>query len=270
MLAGGAAHPGRAASASPASRGSNRSPSSPPPALPLETWGPYPARARDGASPPRRIPSRNGAIELAARIPLDTGQRLQEIKKFSDEWAEIVGNRKDYRNLYIMLMVLITMFVLFVATWLARILANRISTPITAILEAADEVRKGNLQHRVDVQRRDELALLVSGFNQMTEALESSSLELDRRRRFTEAILESIPTGVISIGSDGSIQRVNRALAQDLPARNRPRAAHAPGRPLLARRHHRDQVPHEARPPHRSRRPQTGAAHRQPQDLTWR
>ena len=70
---------------------------------------------------------------------------MLEIKKFSDDWAEIVGNRKDYRRLYTMLMVLITLFVLFVATWLARILANRISTPITAILEAAGEVRKGNL-----------------------------------------------------------------------------------------------------------------------------
>ena len=51
----------------------------------------------------------------------------------------------------------------------------------------------------------------------MTEALESSGIELDRRRRFTEAILESIPTGVISIGSDGSIQHVNRALAKIFP-----------------------------------------------------
>ena len=61
----------------------------------------------------------------------------------------------------------------------------------------------------------------MRGFNQMTEELESSSRELDRRRRFTEAILESIPTGVISIGADGSIQRVNRALSQDLPGRSR-------------------------------------------------
>src|SRR4029077_5974152 len=155
---------------------------------------------------------------LATRIPVDTGTRLLEIKSFSDEWAGIAAERKDYRNLYIMLMLLITTFVLFVATWLARILANRISTPITAILEAADEVRKGNLQHRVTVRAEDELALLVNGFNQMTEALESSGLELDRRRRFTEAILESIPTGVISIGSDGSIQHVNQALGKIFPA----------------------------------------------------
>ena len=78
-------------------------------------------------------------------------------------------------------------------------------------------MRKGNLQHRVDVRAADELGSLVRGFNQMTEELEASSRELDRRRRFTEAILESIPTGVISIGADGSIQRVNRALAKIFP-----------------------------------------------------
>ncbi len=83
-----------------------------------------------------RIPVRNGLLEVSARIPLDAAQQLQEIRKFSDEWAQIAGNRKDYRTLYIMLMVLITLFVLFVATWLARFLANRISTPIAAILEA--------------------------------------------------------------------------------------------------------------------------------------
>jgi PAS domain S-box-containing protein len=185
---------------------------------PLTTWGPYPARALDGHTAVVHVPLRNGAIELGARIPLNAGQQLLEIKRYSDDWAQIAGNRKDYRTLYIMLMVLITLFVLFVATWLARILANRISTPITAILEAADEVRRGNLQHRVTVRAEDELALLVTGFNQMTEALESSGIELDRRRRFTEAILESIPTGVISVGPDGSIQHVNQALARILPS----------------------------------------------------
>ncbi len=51
----------------------------------------------------------------------------------------------------------------------------------------------------------------------MTEALEANSKELDSRRRFTEAILESIPTGVISLTSDARIQRVNRALLGIFP-----------------------------------------------------
>lgn len=165
-----------------------------------------------------------GTIALADSIPLDAARELGEIKRFSAEWAQIVGNRRGFRTLYLMLMVLITMFVLFVATWLARVLANRISVPITAILEAADQVRQGRLHHRVHVGAEDELAMLVSGFNQMTEALESSARELERRSRFTEAILESIPTGVLSVGSDGSIHRVNQALGRIFPAEELARA----------------------------------------------
>ena len=58
----------------------------------------------------------------------------------------------------------------------------------------------------------DELATLVRAFNEMMQELEANSRELESRRQFTEAILESIPTGVISLTADGRIQRVNRAL----------------------------------------------------------
>jgi PAS domain S-box-containing protein len=64
----------------------------------------------------------------------------------------------------------------------------------------------------VRVTAIDELATLVRAFNEMMHELEANSRELESRRRFTEAILESIPTGVISLAADGRIQRVNRAL----------------------------------------------------------
>ena len=187
----------------------------------LDSWGP-PIRPPDGHSAIATLAVRDGdrqvaTIALADSIPLDAAHALDQIKYFSNQWAQIIGDRRSFRFLYNMLMVLITMFVLFIATWLARILANRISIPITAILEAADEVRQGHLHHRVRVAAEDELAMLVSGFNQMTEALERGTHELDRRSRFTEAILESIPTGVLSIGSDGSIHRVNQALGKIFP-----------------------------------------------------
>ena len=63
----------------------------------------------------------------------------------------------------------------------------------------------------------DELATLVRSFNEMTSDLESNAKELEARRRFTEAILESIPTGVISVSDDGRIERVNRALLGIFP-----------------------------------------------------
>ncbi len=196
--------------------------------MPLDSWGPYTARP-DGLAVVARSPVEEGGktigyVALAARLPLDVARQTAAIEKYNQQWSAIRQVSKNFKLFYVMLMAVITLFVLFVATWIALFLSKQISIPITALLDAAREVRRGNLKHRVHVRATDELASLVRGFNQMTQELETSNLELDRRRRFTEAILESIPTGVISIGADGSIQRVNRALSKIFPAEQAARA----------------------------------------------
>jgi PAS domain S-box-containing protein len=141
------------------------------------------------------------------------------------DYDRLAVDRKAIRRSYLLLLSLITLFVLFFAIWIARYMAGQISTPITALLRAAEQIRKGNLSYRVRVGAIDELATLVRAFNEMTEALETNSRELEARRRFTEAILESIPTGVISLTSDGRIQRVNRALLGIFPEEQVARAS---------------------------------------------
>lgn len=141
-------------------------------------------------------------------------QKQAEIERHIRDYDRLAITRKEARRFYLMLLALIALFVLFVATWIALFLARQISNPISALLAAAAEVRRGNLAYRVQVKAIDELATLVRAFNEMTRDLEANSRELEHRRRFTEAILESIPTGVISVASDGRIQRVNRALTE--------------------------------------------------------
>ncbi len=159
----------------------------------------------------------DGLLILTSRLPVDLGAKKQDIDRSVNDYQRLASDKNSFRNLYLLLLSLITLFILFFATWLARYLAVQISTPITALLAAAQQIRKGNLGYRVHVTAMDELATLVRAFNEMTEALETNSKELDTRRRFTEAILESIPTGVISLAGDGNIQRVNRALLAIFP-----------------------------------------------------
>ena len=174
------------------------------------------------------VPGANGVIgtvRITASMTEDAKSDVAQIQDLIQKQKDLNGNRHAIRNSVVLLMVLITLFVIFVAVWIALFLAKQISVPITALLEAAREVRKGNLKHRVEVQAADELGLLVRGFNQMTQEMEASERELDTRRRFTEAILESIPTGVISISADGSIKRVNRPLLKIFPAEQVERAS---------------------------------------------
>ncbi|HXA65591.1 MAG TPA: ATP-binding protein [Bryobacteraceae bacterium] len=174
-------------------------------------------KAHDGDLYTAEIATNAGRLTLSARMPLNLEAKQQEINRYVAEYNQLAVDRKAYRSTYLLLLSLITLFILFFAIWIARYMASQISTPITALLKAAEQIRKGNLGYRVHVNAIDEMATLVKAFNEMTEALETNSKELEARRRFTEAILESIPTGVISLTSDGRIQRVNRALMGIFP-----------------------------------------------------
>jgi len=158
-----------------------------------------------------------GTVRAISRVALDVREKQREIEKYDAAYKQLSANSRQVRQNYLLLLFLITLFILFVATWVALFLAKQISVPIAALAHAAKEVGEGNLGYRVQVGANDELVGLVQGFNRMTEQLDANSRELDARRRFTEAILENIPTGVISISADGRIQRVNRALKSILP-----------------------------------------------------
>jgi nitrogen fixation/metabolism regulation signal transduction histidine kinase len=161
-----------------------------------------------------------GSIEIISAMSTDPSANADPfakdgtIQRLVDAQA---GRRKFYQDTYFGLICLITLFVLFFASWCAQILSRQISVPISALLGAAQEVRRGNLSYRVRVNAIDELATLVRAFNEMTNELEGNARELEARRRFTEAILESIPTGVISVSANERIERVNRALAGIFP-----------------------------------------------------
>jgi two-component system nitrogen regulation sensor histidine kinase NtrY len=184
-----------------------------------------PLRGRDGDPLAAHVKTARGTLTLLARMPVDLAAKQREIDGYVSEYNHLAVDRKSFRSMYLLLLTLITLFILFFATWIARYMAGQISTPITALLKAAEQIRKGNLGYRLHVMAIDEMATLVKGFNEMAEALETNSKELEARRRFTEAILESIPTGVISLTSDGRIQRVNRALMRIFPEEQVARAS---------------------------------------------
>jgi len=197
--------------------------------VPLDSFGSDRPRAPDDRLVVKSYPvldgrRETGHVKVAAKIPGDQAAHMRMIGEWARDWQQMWDSWKEIRQFYLLLMSLITLFVLFVAIWIALFVAKQISIPITALLEGASQVRSGNLAHRVEVRAADELGSLVRAFNRMTQELEANGRELDRRRRFTEAILESIPTGVLSVAADGSIQRVNRALGRIFPAEQVERA----------------------------------------------
>ena len=105
----------------------------------------------------------------------------------------------------------LTFLLIFASSWMAFYIARGITVPIKALAVGADEIAQGNLADRVEVFAEDELALLVTTFNQMSAKLEENSLEINEGRRYIETVLQSLPTGVISVDSDNRVSTINRA-----------------------------------------------------------
>jgi two-component system nitrogen regulation sensor histidine kinase NtrY len=127
------------------------------------------------------------------------------------QYDSLAHNRVAIRDNYVIILLLMTVLVLFAAVWTALFLSKRFTVPIEALAGATRELSAGNLDHRIDIQAPDELGLLVTLFNDMAEQLQGSTRELEARRRYTEIILENIPTGVISVDQDLRVNKVNRA-----------------------------------------------------------
>jgi two-component system, NtrC family, nitrogen regulation sensor histidine kinase NtrY len=74
---------------------------------------------------------------------------------------------------------LLTVVVLFVATWFSLFVAKLVTRPVEALAEATREISEGHLGHRVEVSAADELGELVRSFNRMTAELESSRRKIE-------------------------------------------------------------------------------------------
>jgi len=162
-----------------------------------------------------------GLILVAIPLPSEFSQTVRQVEASQQRYYNLARERRVVRRTY-----LLTMLVLFVTTWLALFLSKIVTRPLAALAEATQEISRGRLDYRVDVSAADEIGDLVRSFNRMAEDLQTSRLqieassrdlsaanaELDQRRRQMDSILESIPTGVLSLDANRRVTHVNQAL----------------------------------------------------------
>lgn len=184
-----------------------------------------------------------GEAHLAASTEDDQVQALVRLTSFGDAFlvvsrfvdprvldhlARAEAAARDYDNLetrrftvqltFALIYVIVALLVLLAAIWFGLWAANRMVAPIGELVAAAERVSDGDLSTRVEVgDDADEISGLGRTFNRMTGQLQSQRNELmeanhqlDRRRRFTEAVLAGVSAGVIGLDARGRINLVNR------------------------------------------------------------
>lgn len=183
----------------------------------------------------------SGVLFVAARVrrgDASLGRLVASAQTFED----FRRNQRKVRVLGVTTLGLLTLMLLFAATWSAIHLARGIGTPIRALAEAAKEVAGGNLTHRVEAITDDELAVLADAFNDMTAQLAENrarleanaselgekNLALEERRHYIETVLQTVSTGVISLDEENRVTTINAAALAMLRLEQPP----APATPL--------------------------------------
>ena len=169
-----------------------------------------------------------GTIVVAIPLPAELAQTLKQVEAGQQRYYDLARERRRVRSVYMGYLLLLTMIVLFVTTWLALFLSKLVTRPLAALAEATQEISRGRLDYRVEISGADEIGDLVRSFNRMAEELEASRRQieassrdvgaanaaLEGRRRYIETVLESIPTGVISIDAARRVTLANAAFSR--------------------------------------------------------
>ena len=155
-----------------------------------------------------------------------TDRRVLEYLRLAEDGAsqyqQMENSRFGVQFAFALVYLGVALVLLLSAIWIGFGFANRLVSPIRTLISAADEVAKGNLAVKVRTEKSGgDLANLGVTFNKMTgqllgqrDALLAANEQIDRRRRFNEAVLSGVSTGVISVDDEASIMLVNRSALE--------------------------------------------------------
>lgn len=84
--------------------------------------------------------------------------------------------------------------------------------PIKELTYMTQSIAQGNYGEKVFIKSNDEIGELANNFNQMSEELEETIMELNERNDETRAILGSMINGIIAINNDNEIMFINESV----------------------------------------------------------
>jgi len=142
---------------------------------------------------------------------------LADTRSMVSQYQQLESRRSDMQVIFALLYIGFAILVLSAAIWFGIWFADRLARPIGRLASAADRVANGDLDARVNEEKGDdEIAVLSRAFNHMTEQVQrqrgsllDANVQLDQRRRFTEAVLSGVTAGVVRLDRSGIVNLAN-------------------------------------------------------------
>ncbi len=140
------------------------------------------------------------------------------------EYRQYESNRLVFQITFTIMYLGLALVLLLAALWVGIALANRFVGPIRNLMIASNRVSQGDLDVQVPVQPgRGDLRDLSTRFNTMTRQLKTQHVALvranetnEKRRQFTEAVVEGVSAGIIGLDAFGAITLFNARASEML------------------------------------------------------
>ena len=164
-------------------------------------------------------------LQLLQAVPAQLAHDAEVVQSGYREYQELQLSRRGLKRLYAITLTLTLLLALLSSLGLAFVLSNRLSAPLSALVEGTRAVAQGDFSRRAAVASRDELGQLTQSFNSMTLQLaeaqsrvERNQAQLAHAKTYLESVLTHLSAGVLTFDASMRLRSANPSAAQILGA----------------------------------------------------
>ena len=164
-------------------------------------------------------------IQIIQAAPADIARDADLIEAARGEYRQLLLSRDGLKTFYMLTLALVFLLALTAALAFALFISERLSAPLSELAAGTRAVAQGDFSKRHPVYRKDELGILTTMFNRMTQQLDEARLTADETRRqlesgklYLESILANLSAGVMAFDSDWRLRVANTSASRILGA----------------------------------------------------
>jgi nitrogen fixation/metabolism regulation signal transduction histidine kinase len=164
-------------------------------------------------------------LQLLQPVPKQLALDAETVQTGQREYQELLLARLGLKRLYGLTLTLTLLLALLTALSLAFLLSERMSAPLSFLVEGTRAVAQGDYSQRETVASRDELGMLTQSFNAMRQQLaearavvERNQAQLANAHAYLQSILANLSAGVLAFDENMQLRSFNRSAGDILNA----------------------------------------------------
>ena len=171
----------------------------------------------------RQVRDIDRVLQVLDPLPLRYSRLGESVESASAEYEKLQYLRRPLTFSFVLTLSLVTLMTLLIALLIAIYLARKLVAPLRDLAEGTQAVAQGDYGKQLPVTSGDELGVLVSSFNRMTQeissaqtAVRNSQFEAEKQSAYLETVLAHLSSGVMSFDNNRQLRTHNAAAERIL------------------------------------------------------